>query len=175
MTATRARAWTALMLAGLVLGTGTLPAVDDQGQHGAAACAEETEAVAGMPTAELGLPGGKHLRVRVAATGADRAAGMQHLCAEAVDATAILFVFERPRRPHFHMNNVHAPLDIAFIAPDGRIVEVHRMTPDQETLTSPGEPVAAALEVAAGRGAAYGLAAGAVVEMPAGLPGRAGN
>lgn len=155
------------MLAGLVLGTGTLPAVDDPGQHGAAACVEETEAVTGMPTAELGLPGGRHLRVRVAATGADRAAGMQHLCAEAVEDTAILFVFERPRRPRFHMNNVHAPLDIAFIAPDGRIVEVHRMEPGQETLTAPQQPVAGALEVAAGRGAAHDLEPGRVIRLPA--------
>lgn len=175
MTAIAGRAWIVLTFTAFVVGAATLLAADDQRLRSATACADETEAVSAMPTTEIGMPAGQQLRVRVAATGSNRAAGMQHLCPEAIENTAILFVFERVRRPNFHMNNVHAPLDIAFITRDGRIVEVHRMTPDQETLTSPGEPVAAALEVAAGRAAAYGLAADALLEMPSGFPDGAGN
>lgn len=56
-----------------------------------------------------------------------RAAGFQYVCPERVAYTAILFEFQRPTKPSFHMNNVLAPLDIAFINKRGRVDSFHQM------------------------------------------------
>jgi len=76
------------------------------------------------------------LEVRVANNMTERAGGFQHLCPEVIRTTAILFVYMEPRLGRFHMRNVYAPLDIAFIADDGRIVEIQRMEAEP-----PGLPV----------------------------------
>ena len=67
------------------------------------------------------------LRVKVADESNEQAAGFQHICADIIESTAILFVFENPRQPLFHMNNVHANLDIAFIDIDGNVGDVQLM------------------------------------------------
>lgn len=76
------------------------------------------------------------LRVKVADDSYEQAAGFQHICADTIETTAILFVFEEPKQPLFHMNNVHANLDIAFIDAAGEIGDVQLML---EEFTS-GEP-----------------------------------
>lgn len=84
-----------------------------------------------------------------------RAAGFQFVCKEVIAAKPILFVFQRPTRPSFHMRNVVAPIDIAFIRSDGSIDSIHQMKP--YTLGSKRNPVysskraiVAALEVEPG-------------------------
>lgn len=67
------------------------------------------------------------LRVKVADESNEQAAGFQFICPQTIDSTAILFVFEEPKLPVFHMNNVHANLDIAFIDVDGRVGDVQLM------------------------------------------------
>ena len=67
------------------------------------------------------------LRVKVADEAHEQAAGFQHICATTIETTAILFVFEKPKEPLFHMNNVHANLDIAFIDEKGAIGDVQLM------------------------------------------------
>jgi len=54
------------------------------------------------------------LRVRIADESSERAAGYQHICPEIIDLSAILFVYEKPQIGYFHMNNVHAQLDMGF-------------------------------------------------------------
>lgn len=122
-------------------------------------CRPTTQALDDMAEAELVLagPGGRSIRlaVRVADDFGERAAGFQHICPETIEETAIYFAFDRPRRPNFHMNNVKAPLDIAFIDSDGVIVDIQRMEPyvlgakRRPTYGPPGD-VAAALEARAG-------------------------
>ena len=95
------------------------------------------------------------LTVRVADNGRQRAAGFQHICPAIIRETAILFLFANPARPTFHMHNVHAPLDLAFIDADGRIMEIHRMRTyvlgaARHEYYRPRRPVRAALEVRAG-------------------------
>jgi uncharacterized membrane protein (UPF0127 family) len=97
----------------------------------------------------------------------ERAAGFQHICPETVNEAPILFVFSKPVRVMFHMQNVHAPLDIGFIDADGRVVDIQYMAvyteqPHQKVnrYYRPPAPIAAALETRAGLFATLGVTAG---------------
>lgn len=123
------------------------------------ACVDATDQLNAMETGRLALigPGDRSvvLTARVADDPGERAAGFQHICPGAIDETNIYFVFDRVRLPAFHMRNVQAPLDIAFIDPAGTIVDIQRMEPYVKGSTeqkhySPPVPVAAALETRAG-------------------------
>ena len=149
-----------LLWASLALGLSGWPGEGEP----ASACVNETDALAGMPQGSVLLADQRELNVRIAATAEQRAAGMQHLCPDAIAENPILFVFESPTRPHFHMNNVRGALDIVFIGTRGTIVGIKRMTPGQRHLTTTGEPVIAALEVAAGKAESLGLTEGQHIE-----------
>lgn len=93
--------------------------------------------------------------VRLADTAQTRAAGFQYVCDSVIKETPILFLFQRPIRPSFHMRNVVAPIDIAFIREDGSIDSFYAMKPyvlgsKRKPVYSPRRPVIAALEVAPG-------------------------
>lgn len=80
-----------------------------------------------------------------------RAAGFQRVCAERIATTLILFTFDTDTTPQFHMNNVVAPLDIAFIDKEGRIESVQLMQTYSLLLIDkprygPARPIVAALE-----------------------------
>lgn len=67
--------------------------------------------------------------VLVAGDNRQRRAGYQHVSPDVMAQTAIFFVFPAEVRGPFHMCNVAAPLDIAWIAADGSIVDVQVMEP----------------------------------------------
>ena len=78
----------------------------------------------------------------------------------------MLFVFPNEQPLSFWMYNTITPLDIAYIAADGRIIRTYSMAP-LETRTYPSvEPAQFALEVKAGLFAELGIAAGQHVEIP---------
>ena len=58
-----------------------------------------------------------------------RAAGFQHVCPETIQKENILFVFQSEFVSAFHMNNVYAPLDIAFLDKHGVIIDIQTMYP----------------------------------------------
>ncbi len=68
----------------------------------------------------------------------------------------------RPARPaSFWMKNTPSPLDIIFIAPDGRVIRIAAMTtPFSLDPIDSGGPVEAVLEIAGGRAAETGLKPG---------------
>ena len=109
---------------------------------------------------------------RIADSGWKRAAGFQHICPDAVARTIILFRFEKDTQSPFHMRNCQAPLDIAFIASDGRIVDIRRMEPyvdsplfvRQPTYQSRA-PFRYAIEMAAGRMSELGIQIGANLKL----------
>ncbi len=113
-----------------------------------------------MARGVIRLEGGQQVNVLIAETPAQRHAGMQHLCPEAIARTPMLFLFDAPTTPRFHMDNVHAALDIVFVSADGGVVAVDSMTPGQNWLTAPPGPVIAALEMAAGDAEALGVQVG---------------
>lgn len=95
------------------------------------------------------------LRVRIADEPRERAAGNQHICPQIIDENAILFVYPSPQNRSFHMNNVHAELDIGFFDSDGLLFLVMRMKPPLEgssssNIYSPGRDIKYALETKAG-------------------------
>jgi hypothetical protein len=139
-----------LALAGCLVAAGTA----------AAECVDESEQMAAMERESVRLRhprlGEVAVEVRVADDRGERAAGFQHICPDAVDRNAILFVFPVPVNARFHMRNVHASLDIAFIDQTGRVREVLRMEAEPPgadgpgRLYGPGFPFTFALETAAG-------------------------
>jgi len=88
---------------------------------------------------------------KLADTAKTRAAGFQRVCASTIAAEPILFVFQFESKPGFHMNNVVAAIDIAFIDKTGVVESIQNMQPyilisKNKPLYSPERPVVAALE-----------------------------
>ena len=81
--------------------------------------------------------------------------GFQYTCPETISNMNILFEFNYEGMPRFHMNNVFAPLDIAFIDKSGVIVDIFLMNTYsllelKKPLYSPSKPVLYALEARSG-------------------------
>ena len=94
------------------------------------ACRAVTPEVARMHTATLRLDtaaGEVAIPVRVANEAVEWRAGFQHICPTSIRQQQIWFAFPYASRGKFHMNNVHAPLDIAFFSADGKLLEVFEM------------------------------------------------
>lgn len=127
---------------------------------GASGCRATTAEVSGMHTLRLRL-GDAAVTVRVADQPAERAAGMQWLCPESIARQPILFLMDAPVPGRFHMNNVYAPLDIAFLDADRRVLAIHRMHPGGYLLTD--TVIHGALEAAAGEFERWGLRVGSVL------------
>ncbi len=99
------------------------------------------------------------LTVRLADEQDEQLAGFQHIGRRVIAESLILFVFPQEIFGKFHMRNVVAPLDIAFIKGDGEIFTILRMEPGPE-LYGPAEPFKYALEAPAGLLARKGITPG---------------
>jgi uncharacterized membrane protein (UPF0127 family) len=91
------------------------------------------------------------VEVKTAKNGLSRAAGFQRVCESTIKQEPMLFLFEREFVPKFHMNNVVAPLDIAFFTKKGAIKSIQTMQPYvvaslTKPLYGPSVPVLGALE-----------------------------
>jgi len=118
-------------------------------------------AAADLPLASLTI--GKHkLIAEVVVTPEQRAVGLMNRFSLKPDH-GMLFVFERAEPLGFWMKNTFIPLSIAFIAADGRIVNIEDMRPQtEETHWSKG-PAIYALEMRKGWFAERGIGPGATV------------
>jgi uncharacterized membrane protein (UPF0127 family) len=101
------------------------------------------------------------LKVKVAETGEQQAAGFQCATPAEIDQHLILFDFGREIHTQFHMNNVPAPLDIAFVKEDGRVFAILKMDPSPTKLYGPMGPFRFALEARHGFYASRGIRQGA--------------
>jgi uncharacterized membrane protein (UPF0127 family) len=106
------------------------------------------------------------LQVKVAATGEQQAAGFQCATPAEIDQHLILFDFGREMNSQFHMNNVPAPLDIAFIKEDGRVFSILRMDPSPTARYGPMGSFRFALEARGGFYAGRGIRQGAARLVP---------
>jgi hypothetical protein len=98
--------------------------------------------------------------VELARTDAERARGLMHRTALAPDA-GMLFLFDESAEHAFWMKNTLIPLDMIFIAEDGRIAGVvARATPGDLSPRSAGGRSRYVLEVTGGWAEAHGVAAG---------------
>jgi len=102
-------------------------------------------------------------RVEVALSGEEQARGLMFRTEMAADE-GMIFPY-RPARPaSFWMKNTVIPLDLIFVGPDGRIINIAaNATPySLDSIPSAG-PVSAVLELNGGRAAELGIEAGATV------------
>jgi uncharacterized membrane protein (UPF0127 family) len=112
---------------------------------------------------------GKRLKfeVWIADTSPRRAQGLMFVKSLA-PMRGMLFVYEEPRVVSMWMKNTLIPLDMLFVAGDGRIIRIARETRPQslEQITSMG-PVVAVIELAGGESSRLGIETGARVLHPA--------
>jgi uncharacterized protein len=109
-------------------------------------------------------------QVEVARSRFEQAQGMMFRRAMGQDE-GMLFPFEVARRASFWMRNTVIPLDIIFIGPDGRILNVaaDARPYSEDNILSEG-PAAAVLELVGGRAAQLGIKAGDKVEWEGSKP-----
>jgi uncharacterized protein len=101
--------------------------------------------------------------VKIAGTPEERAAGFQRIHPEIIQKSLILFVFPQEQNVRFHMENVRAPLDIAFIGENGEILDIQEMqvnSPGTSRTYGPNRPFRYALEARAGFFKAHRISAG---------------
>ena len=108
-----------------------------------------------------------HFTVEVAETEDQLHQGLMFRDALAEDA-GMLFLLGKEEEASFWMRNTFLPLDMLFIARNGRITNIHRNAPPGSTaIISSTEPVIAVLEVNAGITARLGIRGGDQVIHPA--------
>jgi len=114
-----------------------------------------------LPTTPLTI-GTHKLTAEVAASPDQRSLGLMNRFSLKPDH-GMLFVFERNEPLSFWMKNTYIPLSIAFIAPDGRIVNIEDMKPQTEESHASRGPAMYALEMKKGWFAERGIVPGAIV------------
>ena len=127
-----------------------------------AACGNATAAhpalvsARGYPLGDLTISRGGHRTMALTVEIADNRKawehglmGVKHLASD----QGMAFVFGRQVNEAFWMKDTLIPLDIAFVAADGKVVDVQNMTPctaDPCTIYYPAAPYSTALEVGSG-------------------------
>ncbi|MDR2019970.1 MAG: DUF192 domain-containing protein [Treponema sp.] len=99
------------------------------------------------------------LSAEIAVTAEEQAAGLMNR-RSLPDGKGMLFVYARDERMSFWMKNTLIPLSIAFIAYDGRILEIRDMKPRDLTPVRSARSVRYALEVPQGWFDRAGIAVG---------------
>ena len=102
-----------------------------------------------LPTIKIWL-GAHEVVTEIARTPTEHQFGMMWRTNMA-EMEGMIFIFDSPDRRSFWMRNTLVPLDIAYIAPDGTLLEVHAAQPKNETpLPSDSERVQFVLETRLG-------------------------
>jgi len=123
-----------------------------------AACAQTGQPQLALPRVELHA-GMHRIDAQLASTPHARQIGLMYRTTMPVHE-GMLFVFEQPAVQCFWMKNTLLPLTAAFVADDGRIVNLADMQPLDESSHCSDKPVRYVLEMHQGWFAQRGLAAG---------------
>ena len=149
-------------LCGLAIGLGLTSAAQAR-QPPPEAPQQQTQPREGVPQLDLPrlqLQAGLHLiTVQVASTPAQRNTGLMWRRTMPANE-GMWFVFETPAIQCFWMKNTFLPLTAAFVADDGRIVNLVDMQPLSERSHCSAEPVRFVLEMHQGWFAQRGIEAG---------------
>lgn len=89
------------------------------------------------------------LQAEIATTDTERSKGLMFR-KELKDGQGMLFVFDRDQSLSFWMKNTLIPLSVAYIASDGKILEIHDMTPESLNPVDSDHAARYALEVPQG-------------------------
>jgi len=131
-----------------------------------------TSAPAGLLAVTVEGPGGRHVfRVERAATAAEQERGLMYRTDLPPDGGMLFWPYPPdggpPRAASFWMKNTPTSLDILFIRADGTVARIaDSTTPFSEAQIPSGEPIAAVLELVAGRTAELGISEGDMVSWP---------
>jgi uncharacterized protein len=107
--------------------------------------------------------GARRFAVELATTPEEQAQGLMFRRTLAADA-GMLFDLGSTRTATFWMKNTLIPLDMLFIAADGRIADIHqRAVPLSEAMIESKVPVRAVLELNGGTAARLGIHEGDIV------------
>ena len=106
------------------------------------------------------------IRAEVAATPEERALGLMHR-SHLGDNQGMVFLFDQPAMQCMWMKNTLIPLSVAFIADDGRILNIEDMAPQTEDNHCAARPARYALEMNRGWFSRHGIAPGMKIS---GLP-----
>jgi len=110
--------------------------------------------------------GTAQFQVEIARNDSERARGLMYRTSLGADR-GMIFVYDSPRPVAFWMKNTLIPLDMLFIAADGRVLHVaENATPLSEVPIPSGGPVQFVLEVAGGTAHSRGITAGAMMRSP---------
>jgi len=105
------------------------------------------------------------VKAEIARTKEERSKGLMHR-KELPDGEGMLFIFERDEVLSFWMKNTLVPLSIAFIASDGRIIDIRDMYPHDENSVRSSRSLRYALEVPQGWFSRAGVKSYDVVKIP---------
>ena len=151
----------ALALVALALVSGLLATAPAQAWQ-----AKPKPAVAAAPSSKLDTVeiltsrGRVKFTVELAVTKAEQARGLMFRKALAPDR-GMLVPYNPPQRAAFWMKNTLVPLDIIYIAPDGRVLSIARnAVPHDETPLPSGGIIRGVLEIPGGRAAQLGILPG---------------
>lgn len=98
-------------------------------------------------------------KAEVARTPEQQGRGLMYRKAMARDA-GMVFLFPEPRMASFWMANTYLPLDIIFISPEGRVVNVGEGVPLSTNTVESTAPASSVLELNRGEAARIGLKPG---------------
>lgn len=110
---------------------------------------------------------GKELQLQLALTPKEQQRGLMYR-KELAKGHGMLFLFEKPERRGFWMRNTSIPLDIGYFDSEGRLLEVRKLFPyNESTVGSASSRVLIAVETNRGWYEANGVSKGALIDMAA--------
>ncbi len=128
------------------------------GQDSAAPVASVERSPAGLRVTTLDV-GGHQVTAEVAERESQRERGLMERDSLPGDH-GMLFVYSEPQTLSFWMRNTEVPLDIAFLSPDGVIVDIQQMEPRSDEQHRSREPAMYALEMSQGWFEEHGVTVG---------------
>ena len=112
--------------------------------------------------------GDKKITVKVADNDEKRAHGLMFVKSMPAN-DGMLFVFDAPKRATFWMKNTKIPLSAAYINPEGVILEIHKLEPeDTNSVTAGSDQIQYVLETTQGWFERHNVTTGAVVRTELG-------
>jgi uncharacterized membrane protein (UPF0127 family) len=132
--------------------------------------------IAAVPSCNGGLEerievviGGESFRLEVARTAEQKRQGLMNRKSLG-DREGMIFVYEQDQHLAFWMKNTEIPLTLAFLAKDGKILQIEELKPLSLKSVVSLRAVRYGLELPAGVLAELGVEVGDQVQLPPGFP-----